>query len=119
MQGLALNHELTRRRARLLKTISTAPDYRLYALPGGPPERPGLVRVATGGAAIEVEVWLVPVDQLGAFIAAIPSPLGIGQIRLSDGSQVCGFLCEAIGVAQARDITHLGSWRRYLATEMA
>jgi allophanate hydrolase len=50
MSGLPLNHQLTDRRARLLRATRTAPEYRFYALPGGPPERPGLVRVGSGGA---------------------------------------------------------------------
>jgi allophanate hydrolase len=53
MTGLPLNHQLRDRGGYLLRTARTAPRYRLFALPGGPPHRPGLTRVATGGAAIE------------------------------------------------------------------
>lgn len=116
MQGLALNAELTGRNAWLVGRTWTTPEYRLYALPGGPPQRPGLLRVAGEGNAIEVEVWRMPVERFGDFIAGIPAPLGIGRIRLADGSEACGFLCEAHAVAQARDITALGGWRRFLAT---
>ena len=115
MSGLPLNHQLTDRRARLLRATRTAPEYRFYALPGGPPERPGLVRVESGGAAIDVEVWAVPVDRFGSFVAGIPAPLGIGRVRLEDGTEVPGFLCESVAVPDAREITHLGSWRRFLA----
>jgi allophanate hydrolase len=115
MSGLALNHQLTARRSRLLQATRTAPEYHFYALPGGPPERPGLVRVASGGSAVEVEVWLVPADQFGSFVAGIPAPLGIGRVRLEDGTEVLGFLCEAVAVEDALEITALGSWRRYLA----
>ncbi|HKJ75844.1 MAG TPA: allophanate hydrolase, partial [Gammaproteobacteria bacterium] len=95
----------------------TAPDYRFYLLAGGPPLRPGLVRVDEGGGAIEVEVWSLPTEQVGGFIAGIPAPLGIGRVRLADGSTAPGFLCEALAVADARDITDLGSWRALLAAE--
>jgi allophanate hydrolase len=74
-----------------------------------------MVRVAEGGAAIEMEVWELPAREFGSFVAGIPGPLGIGTVRLEDGSSVQGFVCEAIGATGAEDITTLGSWRRYLA----
>lgn len=45
LQGLALNWQLTQRGGRLLETTLSSPDYQLYALAGGPPLRPGMVRV--------------------------------------------------------------------------
>jgi allophanate hydrolase len=114
MSGLPLNPQLTERRARLLRATRTAPEYRFFALPGGPPERPGLVRVDRDGMAIEVEVWAVPAEHFGSFVAGIPAPLGIGRVRLDDGTDVPGFLCEGWATAGAADITRLGSWRRYL-----
>ncbi len=115
MSGLPLNHQLTDRGARFLRTTSTAPEYRFYALSGGPPERPGLVRVRSGGASVEVEVWAVPADRFGSFVAGIPSPLGIGRVRLADGSEAAGFLCESVAVEGATDVTDHASWRKYLA----
>ncbi len=114
MEGLPLHPQLARLGARLLARTRTAPCYRLFSLPGGPPRRPGLLRVAEGGAAIEVEVWAVPAAALGGFVAAIPSPLGIGKVVLEDGSAVSGFLCEPHGIAGAEDITGAGGWRSYL-----
>ncbi len=114
MSGLPLNPQLTDRRARLLRATRTAPEYRFFALPGGPPERPGLVRVGRDGMAIEVEVWAVPAEHFGSFVAGIPAPLGIGRVRLEDGTDVPGFLCEGLATEEATDISHLGSWRRYL-----
>jgi allophanate hydrolase len=113
MQGLPLNHQLLERGAVLLERTVTAPDYRLYALPGGPPARPGLVRVPAAGAAIEVEVWSLPAAAVGSFVAGIPAPLAIGKITLADGRAVNGFLCEAYAVSTARDITGSGGWRAY------
>jgi allophanate hydrolase len=115
LQGLALNHQLLERGAVLLERTVTAPQYRLYALPGGPPARAGLVRVDAGGSAIEVEIWSVPAAALGGFIAAIPAPLGIGKLTLTDGRDVSGFLCEAHAVHGALDITAFGGWRAYQA----
>ncbi len=115
LSGLPLNWQLTQRRGRLAQTTRTAPEYRFYALPGGPPERPGLVRVTEGGAAIDVEVWDVPASEFGSFAAGIPAPLGIGKLTLDDGREVPGFIAEPIATQGATDITGLGSWRRYLA----
>ena len=116
MAGLPLNRQLTERAARLLRACRTAPQYRLFALPGGPPARPGMVRDAAG-AAIAVEVWEMPVAAFGSFVAGIPAPLGIGTVALEDGEMVQGFLCEGYATRAARDITPLGGWRRYLETQ--
>lgn len=115
MQGLPLNGQLTGIGGRLLERTRTAERYRFYALPGGPPYRPGLVQVARQGAAVEVELWGIPASALGRFVAGIPSPLGIGQVQLADGRRVCGFLCEAYAAEGAQDITELGGWRAFLA----
>jgi allophanate hydrolase len=116
MLGLPLNHQLTSRGGRFLQRTRTNPVYALYALPGGPPYRPGMIRVADGGAAIEVEVWSVPAAGFGSFVNGIGPPLTIGKVELQDGSRVSGFICEAYAAAGARDITSLGGWRRYLET---
>jgi allophanate hydrolase len=115
LEGLPLNHQLTGRGATLHSRTRTAPAYRFYALPGGPPYRPGLVRVSEGGASIEVEVWSVPAEQFGSFVAEIPAPLGIGKVELENGERVAGFICEPYATQGAQDITSLGSWRAYLA----
>ena len=83
-------------------------------MPGGPPYRPGLIQVAEQGAAIELEVWALPTEHLGSFVAAIPAPLAIGKVELEDGSRVSGFLCEGIAVNGALDITAHRGWRGYL-----
>ena len=114
MQGLPLNHELTARGARLVGRTRTAPGYRLYALAGFDPPRPGLVRDSTGGT-IEIEVWRLPLAEVGAFLAGVPVPLAIGTVHLADGRAVKGFLCESAALAGARDITAGGGWRAWLA----
>jgi allophanate hydrolase len=114
MSGLPLNSQLTSRGAHLLARTTSAPVYRFYVLPGKAPLRPGMVRSHHGGAAIELEVWRMPLAGYGAFVAGIPAPLGIGTVLLADGGSVQGFVCEAIAAASATEITHLGSWRNYL-----
>jgi allophanate hydrolase len=112
LSGQPLNHQLTTIGATLAREARTAKTYRLYALPGEP-ARPGLVRVTNDGAAIACEVWSVPADKLGRFVAGIPAPLGIGKLTLDDGTTVSGFICEPLGIAGATDITAFGGWRAY------
>ncbi len=115
MSGLPLNGELTRLGGRFLRAAETTPDYRLYALPGGPPRRPGLLRATGRGGAVSLEVWALPRAALGGFVAGVPAPLGFGRVALADGTAPFGFLVEAAGVAGADDVTGLGGWRAVLA----
>jgi allophanate hydrolase len=115
LSGMALNHELRSHHAQFVEAVSTAPDYRLYALAGTNPPKPGLLRVAPdGGSAIEVEVWAMPAEPFGRFVAAVPPPLSIGSIKLADGRLVKGFLVEAEAVNGARDISQYGGWRNFV-----
>jgi len=116
LSGLPLNGQLLERGARLRARTSTAPHYRLYALPGTTPPKPGLLRTPGSGQAIELEVWDLPQARLGSFLALVPSPLGLGSIELADGTLVHGFLCEPFALEGARDISHFGGWRAYLAS---
>ncbi|HSV61207.1 MAG TPA: allophanate hydrolase [Variovorax sp.] len=117
LSGMPLNGQLIERGATLLQATHTAPQYRLYALPGTVPPKPGLLRMPAGeGKAIAVEVWEMPLAHYGSFVALIPAPLGIGSLQLGDGSSVQGFVCEALAIQGATDITHFGGWRRYIAS---
>jgi allophanate hydrolase len=113
MQGLPLNHQLSERAGCLVATTRTAPHYRLFALPGGPPQRPGLIRVSEAGHAIELEVWALPAAAIGSFLAGIPAPLGLGKIELENGTWVTGFICEGYAALGATDISSFGGWRTY------
>ena len=117
LDGMPLNSQLTDRDAVLREATTTSPGYRLYALPGGPPFRPGLVRESADGVAIEVEVWNLPLDQVGSFLAGIPAPLGLGKVELASGEWVTGFICEPCGLAGAEDISGFGGWRGYMASK--
>jgi allophanate hydrolase len=115
LEGLPLNYQLTERGGRLLSRTTTSANYRLFLLPGGPPQRPGLVRDREGGG-IEVEVWELPAVNLGDFLNQIPAPLGLGRVQLADGSNVPGFLCEAYAVEHAQELTAYGSWRKFMTS---
>ncbi|MFF4043089.1 allophanate hydrolase [Streptomyces sp. NPDC001816] len=114
LSGQPLNGQLLAAGGRLVRTTTTAPAYRLYALDTLPP-KPGLVRVGDGGNTIEAEVWQLPAEGLGTLLAALPRPMALGSVELADGSFVTGFLCEPQAVESARDITPYGSWRAYVA----
>ena len=116
LSGEPLNHQLTERGARLVRVCRTAPRYRLYALPGSTPAKPGLVR-ADSGSAIELELWEMPERHFGSFVAAIPAPLGIGTVELDDGTSTKGFLCESYATHDAPDISRHGGWRAFLASQ--
>lgn len=116
LSGLPLNGELRALGGRLLETATTATDYRLFALDGSRPPKPGLLRVTEGkGATIEIEVWALSLGAFGAFVDGIPPPMSIGTIKLSDGRSVKGFLVEAASTAGERDISKFGGWRAFLA----
>jgi allophanate hydrolase len=115
LSGMPLNGELTALGARFLASTLTAPDYRLYALAGTVPPKPGMLRVAAGtGVAIAVETWALSNEAFGRFVAAVPSPLSIGTLALGDGSKLKGFLVEPEAVQGARDISHHGGWRAFV-----
>lgn len=120
LSGMPLNRELRALNARFVEQTQTAPDYRLYALSGTVPAKPGMLRVAPGdGMAIDLEIWAMSSESFGHFVASIPAPLGIGTIRLSDGRQVQGFLVEAQAVVNARDISEFRGWRAFVDQEKA
>ena len=119
LSGQPLNHQLTSVGGQLLRVCTTAPHYRLFALPDTTPPKPGLLRTSHGddagsGAAIDVEVWSLPPAAFAAFVARIPAPLCIGKIELNDRTTVSGFLCEPHVLAGARDISKFGGWRAFL-----
>jgi allophanate hydrolase len=117
LSGMPLNHQLVELGGKFSRAASTSADYRLYALAGTVPPKPGMVRAIKGqGTEIDVEVWRLTPGSFGRFVAAIPAPLGIGTISLADGSAAKGFLCEQVAVEDgAVDISHHGGWRAFCA----
>ena len=113
LAGEPLNHQLTGAGGRFLRAARTAPRYRFYALPNTQPPKPGLARVESDGAAIDLEVWALPAAAFGSFVSRIPAPLCIGSLELEDGARLSGFLCEGYALAGAEDISRFGGWRAY------
>lgn len=114
LTGMPLNVQLQERNAIFVESTYSASNYRLFALPNTTPPKPGLIRTESTGAEIIVELWDVPLQHFGSFVALIPAPLGIGTLSLHDGREVKGFICEGAAVNGATDITHLGGWRAYI-----
>jgi allophanate hydrolase len=116
LSGMPLNHELKTLGARFIEATTTAADYRLFALAGTTPAKPGLLRVGAGeGSKIDIETWSLSAESFGNFVAAMPQPLSIGSVRLADGRLIKGFLVEPEGVAGARDVSSFGGWRAAVA----
>jgi allophanate hydrolase len=117
LEGQPLNWQLTERGAQLARSCRTSEDYRLFALSGTIPPKPGLVREeGHQGPGIEVEVWNIPEEEFGSFVAAVPEPLAIGNVRLDTGEWVKGFVCEPLALSGSTEITHYGGWRSYLSS---
>lgn len=116
LAGMPLHGQLVERGCRLVERTTTAPHYRLYALPDTVPPKPGLARVVDGGVAIELEVYDMPAAAVGSFLALIPHPLGLGSVQLADGRWVKGYICEGMGLAGALDISAHGGWRAWRAS---
>lgn len=114
LTGMPLNFQLTDRGARLVCKTKTSAEYSLYALANTTPPKPGLVKVNAKGTSIKVEVWDIPLTHFASFVEEIPSPLGIGNLTLIDGTVVKGFICEPYALSDATDISHYGGWRAYL-----
>jgi len=113
LSGQPLNWQLQERGAHLKAKTTSAPHYELFALPDG--KRPAMIRSQSEVAqAIDVEVWTMPMNHFGSFVAGIPAPLGIGKVELADGSWVCGFMCEGSAIADAKNITSYGGWINWL-----
>ena len=66
-----------------------------------------------------LELWSVPIDAFGSFVAEVPAPLAIGTVTLDDGREVKGFVCESYALAGALDISSYGGWRNFLSAHPA
>ncbi len=117
LSGEPLNHQLVSAGAILIEACRTSPEYRFYALRGTVPAKPGLVYSPSCGNSIEVEVWAVPENTFGAFVAMVPQPLGIGTCTLETGRKVKSFICEPYALGAAEEITELASWRAFRRTQ--
>jgi hypothetical protein len=110
MRGFELNGNLLAAGAEFVREIETAPVYRLWSIDD---RHPAMVRVRSGGAAVAVEEWKVPVEGLATILLQEPPGLCIGKVALSDGTEVLGVLAEPVLCEGKREITEFGGWRAY------
>ncbi|MET1032557.1 allophanate hydrolase [Domibacillus tundrae] len=110
MRGCPLEKQMNEHRAVFIREAKTAPHYQLIQL-NTAPKKPGLIRMNKNGSSIELELWEMPISELGSFVSLIPAPLGFGTIELEDGTHVQGFLCEASAAKDSEDISSLGGWK--------
>lgn len=112
MRGLELNGNLLAVGAEFVKDGVTAPIYRLWTIGD---VHPAMMRVATGGGAIALEVWSVPVAGLAKILLQEPPGLCIGKVQLAGNEEVLGVLGEPILCEGQVEITRWGGWRAYRA----
>ncbi len=94
----------------------TAAGYRLYALAGTVPAKPGLLFDGEGAGDLEVEVWEMSHEAFGSFVALIPRAARHRHSEVVQRYNREGFICEPHGLAGATDITSFGGWRAWLAS---
>lgn len=114
LRGEPLHFQLEAMGARYERDIETTDDYimvRLATLPA----KPGLVHSPGGqGRSIPGELYRISRAGLGSFLAALPEPMALTAITLSDGTPVIGFTCTPASAAVGEDITEFGGWRAFL-----
>lgn len=113
MRGLELNRNMLDAGGTFVREAATVPAYRLWSIDD---RHPAMIRVASGGVSVAVEVWAVSPDGLAKILVQEPPGLCIGKVRLSDGEVVLGVLGEPSLCEGQREITPHGGWRAYIAS---
>ena len=111
MRGLELNPNLLGVGATFVREATTTAVYRLWSIGD---RHPAMIRVASGGVAVAVEVWSVPAEGLADILLKEPAGLSIGKVTLADGTEVLGVLGEPILCEGQKEITAAGGWRAYI-----
>lgn len=114
MRGLALNQNLLAVNARFVREAETDAHYRLWSIDD---IHPAMMRVATGGTNVALEIWELPAAAIATILAQEPAGLCIGRITLADGTSILGVLGEAYLCETGTEITEFGGWRAYMASK--
>ena len=114
MRGLELNRNMIVAGATFVREAATVPTYRIWSIDD---RHPAMIRVASGGVSVAVEVWAVSPQGLAQILLQEPPGLCIGKVRLSDGEDVLGVLGEPLLCEGQREITQHGGWRAYTASK--
>lgn len=114
MRGLELNRNMMDAGATFVREATTVPAYRLWSIDD---RHPAMIRAASGGVSVAVEVWAVSPDGLAKILVQEPPGLCIGKVTLGDGEEVLGVLGEPLLCEGQREITQHGGWRAYIASK--
>lgn len=112
LKGFPLETQLMDLGAVYKETTQTTSEYRMYALETLP-AKPGVEKDVKNGNTLEVDIWSIPENRVGAFLKLLPDPLGLGKIKTIDGKEIIGFICQSYAFTSAKDITDFGGWRNY------
>jgi gamma-glutamylcyclotransferase (GGCT)/AIG2-like uncharacterized protein YtfP len=114
MRGLELNPNMINAGATFVREATTVPAYRIWSIND---RHPAMIRVASGGVSVALEVWAVPPDGLAKILMREPPGLCIGKVKLQEGEEVLGVLGEPLLCEGQREITQHGGWRAYIASK--
>jgi hypothetical protein len=114
MRGLELNPNMINAGATFVREAATVPAYRIWSIND---RHPAMIRVASGGVSVALEVWAVPPEGLAKILMQEPPGLCIGKVKLLDGEEVLGVLGEPLLCEGQREITQHGGWRAYIASK--
>jgi len=114
MRGLELNPNMLSEGATFVREAATVPAYRIWSIGD---RHPAMIRVASGGVSIALEVWAVPPEGLAKILMQEPPGLCIGKVKLLDGEEVLGVLGETLLCEGQREITQHGGWRAYIVSK--
>ncbi|MCW2119325.1 allophanate hydrolase [Flavobacterium sp. 7A] len=111
--------QLTELNAHYSYTTTTSPNYKMYLVDPNGKQKPGLIRVSkdSKGDKIEVEIWKIPVENLGKFLVQIPHPLGLGKIEILSGEWIQSFICEEYITAFSDDISAFYCWENFIKSQ--
>lgn len=130
LKGEPLHYQL--QSAEFLGAAETAPEYKMFAFKDGAIAKPAMIHAGCAsescancadndcaGNSFYVELYALSPEEFGKFVAAIPAPLGIGKVKLSDGRMVSGFIGDSsilkmVAAGSATDISDYGDWRKFV-----
>ncbi len=102
-----LEYQLTELGGEYIGEAATSDKYSIYKLDTAP-VKPGLFK--NGNSSITIELYRISKKAIGLFLSNVKSPLAIGDIELSDGKIVKGFLCESYALDGAVNISEKGGF---------
>ena len=114
MRGLELENNLKQAKALFIKESKTEKAYRLFSIND---QYPAMIKVASGGNTVDVELYEISEEGLKEVLSKEPPGLTIKEITLIDGTSVQGVIgLESITKGQ-KEIPAYGGWRNYLASK--